>query len=240
MTDLSTTVNALIDAALETENAAQPARGYLGASEIGEPCERKLGYRWHKFPSDPFPGRVIRRFRLGHIHENETARWLKLAGFVLKGEQTGFELADGKFAGHIDGVIVCGPADMPYPVLWEHKIMKSSIWRQLSKSHVEAEQPKYFAQLQTYMRQLNLQAALFTSLNADTSEIYFEVVSYNAAKAQTYIDRAARIITSEHPKELPRIGRSEYDFECKFCPYKATCWEQPKVVETPAPAWLRR
>lgn len=234
------TLNRLVDNALEADNAAQPPRDYLGASEIGDLCERKLGFKWHKFEAEPFKGRGIRRFRMGHVHEDETVRWLKMAGFKLTGEQLGFSLADGKFSGHVDGFLLSGPIELPYPVLWEHKIMKSSIWRQLAKSNVETEHPKYFGQLQVYMRQFALDAALFTALNTDTSELHFELVEYDAAKAEVYIDRAQRILTSASPQELPRIGRSEFDFACKFCPYKAACWAAPVVPATPTPAWLKR
>jgi hypothetical protein len=240
MTSLVETLNALVDNALEVDNASQPPREYLGASEIGDLCERKLAFKWHKYPAEPFKGRGIRRFRMGHIHEDETVRWLKMAGFKLQGEQAGFDLADGKFSGHIDGDIVAGPIALPYPVLFEHKIMKSSIWRALTKSNVETEHPKYFGQLQVYMRQLDRKAALFTALNTDTSELHFELVAYDAAKAEVYIDRARRILTSESPQELPRIGRSEFDFACKFCPYKAACWEAPVVPATPTPMWLKK
>ena len=238
--DLVETLNRLVDNALEVDNTSQPPRDYLGASEIGDLCERKLAFKWHKFPAEPFKGRGIRRFRMGHVHEDETARWLKMAGFNLTGEQTGFDLADGKFSGHIDGFLVSGPIELPYPVLWEHKVMKASIWRQLAKSRVETEHPKYFGQLQVYMRQFDLKAALFTALNTDTSELHFELVKYDAAKAEVYIDRAQRILTSESPQELPRIGRSEFDFACKFCPYKAACWVVPVAPEAPKPAWLQR
>lgn len=241
MTELVATLNQLVDNALETDNASQPPREYLGASEIGDPCERRLGFKWHKFPAEPFKGRGIRRFRMGHIHEDETARWLKMAGFRLSGEQLEFSLADEKFSGHIDGCLLSGPVELPYPVLWEHKIMKASIWRELTRSNVEAEHPKYFAQLQVYMRQFGWKAALFTALNTDTSELHFELVEFNAAKAEVYIDRAQRILTSESPQELPRIGRSEFDFNCKFCPYKAECWQVVvREREMPTPAWLRR
>jgi hypothetical protein len=240
MSALVETLNRLVDNALEVDNASQPPREYLGASEIGDLCERKLGFKWHKFEAEPFKGRGIRRFRMGHIHEDETVRWLKMAGFVLQGEQSGFELAGGKFSGHVDGFIASGPIDLPYPLLFEHKIMKSSIWRQLTKSNVETEHPKYFAQLQVYMRQFGLSNALFVALNTDTSELHFEMVGYEPLKADTYIDRAQRILSSGSPKELSRIGRSEFDFACKFCPYKAECWAPPAVQATMIPAWLKR
>lgn len=242
MTDLAEQINQAINTALEAENAAQPPRTYLGASEIGRQCERALAFKWHGHKGEPFPGRAIRRFRLGHIHEDETADWLRKAGFDLQGSQLHFSLADGKFAGHVDGIITGGPVAMPYPVLWEHKIMKASIWRETSRSKVETAKPEYFAQAQIYMRQFSLGHALFTALNTDTSELLFEMIPYDAAKADTYIDRARRILTSQSPEELPRAGNNEYAFACKFCGYKEVCWSAPKAA-TPAvaaPSWLKR
>ena len=39
-------LNAVIDAALTAENAAQPPRDYLGGSRIGHPCERALQFEF--------------------------------------------------------------------------------------------------------------------------------------------------------------------------------------------------
>ncbi len=233
-------INEAIDRALEAENAAEPARTYLGASEIGDECERKLAYKWHGHTGEPFKGRGIRRFRMGHIHEDETVRWLKLAGFNLKASQLRFVLADGKFSGGVDGVILGGPVDLPYPLLFEHKIMKASSWREMSRGKLEDINQRYFAQAQIYMRQFDLKHALFTALNTDTSELHFELVPHEPAKAEIYIERARRILTSQAPEELPKAGHNEHAFVCKWCAYRETCWAAPKVAAAPAPAWLRR
>lgn len=251
MNDVSDFINPLIDAGLEASIAAEPKRTYLGASEIGDECERKLAFKWHGFEGKPFEGRGIRRFRMGHIHEDETARWLKLAGFQLKGEQIRFHLADGKFSGGVDGVIIGGPPSianpaggeplcLPYPLLWEHKIMKSNLWRECKRGGVEKTNPKYFAQAQIYDRQFLLANTLFTALNTDTSELYFELFPYEGRKAETYIDRARRILTSGSPEELPRLCHNAQDFNGKFCPFKERCWEIPKKAPAHTPTWLKR
>lgn len=238
--DISAQLEPLIDAALVAERAAQPPRTYLGASEVGDLCERKLGYKWHGTPGKPREGRGLRRFRIGHIHEDETARWLKLAGFTLKGEQLRFHLADGKFSGGVDGVILAGPLALPYPLLWEHKIMKAVYWRECKRGGVEKTNPKYFAQGQTYMRQFDLKHCLFTGLNTDTSEIYSELFDFEAPKAETFIARAERIIMSASPEELPRICHNAQDFNGKFCEFRDTCWAERKRPATPTPSWLKR
>lgn len=245
--ELSNRINGLIDAALEARNAAEERRTYLGASRIGEPCERRLAYEYHGAEAEPFPGKAIRRFRMGHLHEDETADWLRLAGFDLRthqpdGSQWGFSLADGRFAGHTDGVIVGGP-DIPglvYPCAWEHKVMKSSIWTATKARGVKEEHVVYYAQCQIYMRQFDLQSCLFTALNTDTSALLFEVIPYRPAEAEALIDKAARIIESRAPEELQRVATKETDYRCRFCPFRRQCWERRETTATPAPMWMRK
>lgn len=57
-----------------------------------------------------------RTFDIGHCLEDLIIRWLKIAGFQLKtrnenGEQFGFSVADGKFAGRVDGIILSFPKE---------------------------------------------------------------------------------------------------------------------------------
>ena len=92
-------------AALVAERAAIPARHYLGASRIGEPCPRRVCYELMQIAVDDgadFSGRMLRIFEAGHRFEDMTIRWLRLAGFDLRthnrgGEQFGFSVAGGRF-----------------------------------------------------------------------------------------------------------------------------------------------
>lgn len=236
---LSDQINQLIDAGLQRENEKQPKRAYLGASEIGQKCLRRLAYGWHGYPRAPFPGRALRRFRLGHIHEDETADWLRNAGFTIEGQQAEYSVLDGKSQGHIDGVVTAGPVDLPYPMLWEHKIMKASIWRATLAHKVEKEHPTYFAQVQIYMRQFALKNTLFTALNSDTSELLFEVIPADVAQGDANAEKTVNIVSSKSPLEFPRLCTKSTDFEGKFCPYHEPCWATPKVA-TVKPSWMRR
>jgi hypothetical protein len=231
-------INALIDAHLQAENAKQPARNYLGASEIGQPCERRLAYSYHKASREPFPGRPLRRVRLGHLHEDETVAWLRGAGFTIEGQQDEYSVLDGRSAGHIDGVVTAGPVDLPYPMLWEHKIMKSNIWRACQTHGVQKEHPTYYGQCQIYMRQFGLANTLFTALNSDTSELLFEVIPFVAAEGEALAEKTVRIVSSTSPNQFPRIAHVSTDFQCKWCPYNEPCWAPPKVAQ-PKPMWMR-
>lgn len=272
---LSVQLNDVINAALETWNARQKPRTYLGGSRLGVECLRALGFEWHSqreaarvrdeiaargltpsIPLTKFPGKVIRRFQMGHIHEAETANWLRLAGFELlthgtDGEQFGFQVAadeagNPRMAGHLDGVITAGPVDLPYPLLWEHKIMNAKKWREFMRDGLEKSNPVYWGQVHVYMGYMELGAALFTSLNTDTSELGFELVVFDLPTAQRMSDRGVRVIESARPEDLPRITEDRSDYRCKWCAHKARCWELKPISTTyeagpkpgDKPAWL--
>ena len=244
---------AAIDAAMSARNQAQPRRQYLGASRIGEACERRLGYEYHQIPKDEgcsFTGKTLRIFDMGHDGESRMADYLKVAGFELithkeDGKQIAVEDAAGRIKGHLDGVLISGPVKLPYPCLWENKALGEKSWKDVVKHGLRKSKPVYFVQMQLYMGYHELSNGVFTALNRDTGEIYVELVPFDARSCQDSIDKAVRIVSSGNPEELGRAGRGMDDFTCKFCDYKQTCWSRKLPTQTPNtntinPSWLRK
>ena len=233
--DANLGINRLIDLALVAANRGQRPRDYLGASRIGEPCSRKLVYEFTHTPTDPgreFTGGTLRIFAAGHQFEDLSIRWLRAAGFDLRthdarGGQFGFETANGRIKGHIDGVIVGGPdVGITWPALWEHKALKASSWNDTVKHGVRASKPVYFAQMQIYMAYMDLPVALFTVLNKDTQALHHEVVPFDAIEAQLLSDKAVDVIQAADAGELPPRISSHSDFYlCRWCAYARRCWE---------------
>jgi hypothetical protein len=169
-------------------------------------CERALQFEYAKAPVDhgrDTPGRMLRIFERGHVMEDCMVAWLRDAGFDLRtrkadGEQFGFSVADGRLQGHIDGVIVGGPEGFAYPALWECKCLGNKSWSDLEKKGLAISKPIYAAQVAIYQAYLELHEhpAIFTALNADTMEIYTELVPFDAALAQRMSDRAVKVITA--------------------------------------------
>ncbi|AKJ30657.1 isoleucyl-tRNA synthetase [Caldimonas brevitalea] len=227
-------VEALIDDGLQRQAGAQAARDYLGASRVGVACERALQFEYAQAPADPgrgFSGRILRIFERGHRMEDVMVEWLRTAGFDLRtrkpdGGQFGFRVANGRLRGHVDGVILGGPDGFACPALWEMKCLGSKSWKELKKHKLAAAKPVYAAQVAIYQAYLQLHEhpALFTALNADTMEIYAELVPFDAALAQRMSDRAARVIQATEAGELlPRAFHDPSHFECRFCPWQDRC-----------------
>lgn len=232
---LSGQITALVDLGMQRLRSEEMPRDYLGASRLGVSCARALQYEFAKAPVDPgrdVDGRLLRIFRRGHVIEDCMVDWLRAAGFDLRtrkanGDQFGFSAAGGRLQGHIDGVIVGGPEGFTYPALWENKCLGSKSWRDLEKSGLAVSKPVYAAQVAIYQAYLELheQPAIFTAVNADTMEIYTELVPFDAALAQRMSDRALTVISATEAGELlPRAFHDPTHFECRMCAWQDRCW----------------
>lgn len=253
---------AVMDAAIQAERAKDKPRTYLGGSRLGVECERALAYEYHHVDKDPdkgFKGKTLRVFDRGHDNEERMASYLRFAGFTLltenaSGKQFGFytardpETGTPRIAGHLDGVITVIPpailADpaldgLKAPCLWENKCLSDKSWKETVKKAVKVSKPVYYAQMQTYQAYLDLteNPGLFTCQNADTGEIYAELIQFDPKVAQDATDRGARVVQTRTPEEAPRIAREATDFRCKWCDYSERCWDAP-IAEPAAPqAW---
>jgi hypothetical protein len=228
-------VNALIDEALQSERQAREKRDYLGASRIGEPCSRRLCFEVLGTPFDKgaeLSGRSLRIFEAGHVLEDLSVKWLRLAGFDLRtckrdGEQFGFSIAEGRIRGHIDGVIVNGPGlGLPWPILWEHKSAAAKSWNKFVKSGLKAWNVVYWGQVHFYMAYMELEHCLFTAVNKDTLELHHELIAFKPQAAQALSDKGVEIIRAAEAGELPpRIASAPDFYLCRMCPFQRRCWE---------------
>jgi len=239
-------ITAHIDTALTKEREQQTKRTYLGASRLGVACDRALQFEFASAPVDPgrdFDGRVLRIFEVGHVLEELAIRWLRLSGFELytntrSGGQFGFSVCDGLIQGHVDGIVTGAPEDLgfTFPMLWECKTMNAQNWRDCVKRGVAVSKPVYAAQMAVYQAYMEItiegisrNPALFTAINKDTQEIWFELVPFDAALAQRSSDRAVKIIAAtEHGELLPRSFSDSTYYECKFCSWQDRCWRTLK------------
>lgn len=235
----------LVDKAMQSREADQPKRNYLGASRLGVECDRALGYEYFKFPKDEdFNGRILRIFQRGHDGETRMLENLRTSGFTIQdadesGNQLGFAIAPDpetgvpRIAGHCDGVVTYSPLpQVAVPCLWENKVVGNRYFKKYQDKGIKEGNPVYYAQIQTYMGYLNYRnPGLFTVQNADTGELYAELIPWDAQAAQAATDRGVRVISARHPEELAKIARASTDWKCRLCDYAGTCWrdEQPKI-----------
>jgi len=246
--EINDKLNEFIDSSIVADHALQPGRSYMGASRLGVSCYRLLQYEFKNESKDEgkgFSGQILRIFQVGHVFEDIAIKWLHSSGFTLltedkNGKQFGFTCADGRIAGHVDGIITDAPNGicMKTPALWEMKSMNNRSWKETVKKDLVIAKPIYAAQIalyQAYMEELfpdiSKHPALFTAINKDTAELYHELIPFDGDLAQRMSDKAVNIIRANDSGEtLPRIASSSDYFECKMCAYHNRCWD-PLVEE---------
>lgn len=226
---------AAIDAALV---AAQQSRyrPYLGMSEIGHDCERKLFYsfRWAARPS--FDAATLKRFADGHAGEDVQADRLKMVdGITLHtedpqtGGQFGFTDIKGHFKGHMDGAIhglLQAPATWH---VWEHKqvgeksITKlEKIKRELGeKDALKVWNPTYYAQAVLYMDYSGMDRHYLTAANPGGRDTVSCRTNADKEHADRLKAKASRVINAEDvPQKLSE--KPDY-FQCRWCDFSDIC-----------------
>ena len=140
-----------------------------------------------------------------------------------------FETGGGEIRGHIDGVIVGGPLNMKYPMLWECKSANDKKFNEFVKKGIANTNPVYAAQVALYQAYMDLteNPCMFTVMNKNNSDIYIELIDFNQNLAQTTSDKAVNILEATKANEiLPRIAQNDDFYLCKMCDFYQTCWNK--------------
>lgn len=220
----------MIDASFEKP---EDKRHYLGASAVGNECPRKTQYYWltilGRLEPIKFEGRIKRIFDRGYVYESKMVEWMHEVGFVFEQDPTKLELADfsttdvpqGRFKGHVDGVLLDGPDDWDYPILWENKCLNNKSYMDVKERGVKLSKYGYYCQVQIYMAYLKLDKCLFTIINADTMAIHEEVIPIDPVKINELKAIVADVFETTERNKLVRKTNNRY--HCKFCDYKEVC-----------------
>jgi hypothetical protein len=224
-------VNTAINEAIEraASATAELPRPYLGASIVGYECARRVQYAWWCAPV--LAARTREIFERGRYFEQRAREHLAAIGFKFAPpEELGFTAVDGALRGHADGIIIDTPTVPGFylatPAVWEGKALNAKNWRAVERDGLAKVFPHYAAQVALYQAYLDItNPALFTAVNADTCELLFFNVPFDAELAQYHSDRAANIVAATRAGELlPRAYDDPGDWRCRICGHKKRCW----------------
>lgn len=224
-----------IDREVERRAMLETKRGYLGASSIGQPCERRLwyGFRWAFV--ERFNAETLYRFEDGHRTEDLLAARLRLVpGIQLHtvdprtGRQFGVSSVAGHFRGHMDGAVI-GLLQAPKTWhVWEAKCVGEKGMAKLQRAKAAGEKtalaawdPVYHAQAQVYMHHTGMERHYLTAATPGGRVMDSVRTDYDPAAAATLEAKAERIVTAATPPT--GISEDPAWFECKFCPAAALC-----------------
>lgn len=216
------------------EKRKESFRTYLGASQIGNECERALwyGFRWAKKPA--FDGRILRLFETGNLAEQRLADDLRATGAeVLEvdpdtGKQFSFDDLGGHMRGNMDGA-GCGFTEAP--ATWhviEYKTHNEKSFKALSKDGVQTSHPQHYDQMQTYMGWSGMARALYVAVNKNDDQLHIERIEFDKAHFERLRQKAKSIIFAEDPPE--RMNESPAFYKCKWCAFNSICHETGDIA----------
>lgn len=201
-------------------NAQDEIRPYIGASSIGNPCERSIWYRYNNHEAEPRTSKQLRTFAIGKRLEGIVLDCLEQAGLSIA--RVWFDLKDkeiNKFQGHVDAVWVTEEGD-PKAII-EVKTARDSSFNIFVKRGLKYWYPIYYAQIQAYMGMADIHEGYVIALNKDTSEIHDERVVFDSLYYEFLKDKAFRIIAATDAP--PKINNSPMYFVCRGCSFKGVC-----------------
>lgn len=220
----------------EAEFNASPPRGYLGASSLGHQCERMLYYSYNGARSEPTKYHGVYAIEDGHRSEDLiAARLRKVENVTLythdsEGKQFGFSDMDGKFRGHIDGVIT-GLLQAPKtPHVWENKAVNEKKYGEFLKARDKFGEKAalqnwdyvYYIQALLYMHYMMLDRHYLTVCTPGGRDIASCRTDAVPVHAEAMKKKAKRII--EATSEPVRIMDDPTYYVCKWCRFRGVCY----------------
>lgn len=226
---------AAADEAMVQAEAAKPRRTYLGMSQIGDPCSRKLWYGFHDPLPRAIPASGLRAINDGHNSEAVMAARLKaIEGVELHTENedgSQFEVSDfdGKFSGHLDGAIH-GLLQAPKTWhVWEAKAVNEKKFKKFrdlkgtmgEKNTLMAWDEIYYAQAQCYMGYTGMHRHYLTVSTPGVRDWDAVRTEFNVKDFEKLKDKANRIINANAP--LAKLSNDPSWYQCGYCEYRERC-----------------
>ena len=223
-----------VDQAIVKANTASN-RTYLGASELGHACSRRLWMKWRWVSVEHFDAVTLRRFHDGFAGEDLMAERLKAVdGIRLVVEdpderQWAVTAVGEHVQGHLDGAIL-GIHQAPKTWhVWEHKQVSEKNWRALKrkkddfgeKSALEAWNETYFVQAQLYMGLTGMKRHYMTITTPGGRDITSVRTDFQAKAFDRAIEKAEEIVAAQTAP--PRISEDPEFFLCKWCHLNKNC-----------------
>lgn len=210
----------------EQRAQTEQERPYLGVSELGEPCARRLYYRFHWMARERFDGRMYRLFDTGHREEARLLDELRAIGCDVwdrqeDGTQYSVQAFNGHLRGHLDAVVRGLPEAPKTPHVFDVKTVKAKKLAELVKNGFAKTYPKYHAQGTAYCGLAEIDRAAFAFVCKDDETIVLERFEFDEAEHDRLMKRAESVIFAAYPP--PGISTDPAFWECKYCPAYELC-----------------
>lgn len=230
------TLDAMDAQAEETNKNKTRKPPSLGASSIGDACERKVWLNWRMAKTEEFTAEQLYRFEDGfRVEDILSSRLSRVPSIKLRtvdpvtGYQFSMTAVDGHLRGRIDGRIV-GLLQAPETEhVWEAKACDEKKQAALVKAKAEhgekgalkAWDAQYYAQAVLYMHHLGITRHYLTCTSPGARHTISVRTNADPEYATSMLQKAERIKNNPNPP----LGVSESPdyWQCKSCNFNDLC-----------------
>lgn len=208
---------------------AQEPREHLGASEIGEECQRRIWANWRWLAQKQFAPRMLRLFDRGYNTEGRCTEFLRAAGWYVDevdpttGEQFVFSDIGGHYGGSCDAR---SSHPFYFPGEWlvnEYKTHNEKSFIKLRKDGVRKSKPRHYRQHCSYGRRFGCRYGVYMGINKNDDDIHLEIVELDWTLADDLTEQARTVITSQFPLQRMKNASPSF-FTCKTCEHLGNCF----------------
>lgn len=197
------------------ENQPDEFRPHIGASILGNECDRFLWLSFRWVYRKKIEGRLRRLFLRGHSEEAVIIEHLRNIGCEVDGRQSSLNFGC-HVSGSIDAMIDSGVPEAPKTRhVLECKTHNDDSFKELNKVGLEKAKFQHYVQCQVYMFGTGVDRALYFAVNKNDDELYIERVKLDKELAKKYIERGQRIALMDSPPE--RLSDKPTFYKCKMC-----------------------
>lgn len=204
-------------------------RPYLGMSQLGDECWRKLWYSFRFCAEKTISAKLNRIFQTGHRQEHWIVQDLQSIGIETwntEDDQYEFSCVSGHCLGHGDGFCKNVPEAPKTEHLLEFKTANDKKFKEFVKKGCKDTNYTYYCQQIIYMHFKEITRSLFIVYNKNDSSYYIERIRHDPELAKELIRKAEDIITSEDVNEFKRIGNNDPSFyKCAWCDFRDVCFK---------------
>jgi hypothetical protein len=198
-------------------------------SEVGDPCVRKLWYKYNKPElATPIDGNLRIKFFYGDMLEELVLGLARDAGHEVTDQQKRvvYDAGDGWIVrGRIDAIIDGVPVDVK-------SVTKFS--EEKFKNNLKDDPFGYYQQLNGYATALNNNDAGFLTIQKELGHINYYPIEVNRGLFKVQVEHAVDAVKEPTVETLPQLAAVPQSAtsknvklctSCGYCAYKADCWK---------------
>jgi hypothetical protein len=216
-----------------TERPTEREEKVLYFSEVGDPCPRRLWYRYNQPEVATKPdGRALLKFFYGDMLEELVLNVAEDAGHSVtnKQERVIYDIGDGWVVrGRIDAVIDGVVVDVKSVTKYSEEKFKNDL----------QEDPfGYYQQLNGYAAALNNDNAGFVTIQKELGHVNYYPIEVNKGLFRMQAEHAVETVSLDSPdtiNRLPAVPQSKTSknkklcTSCGYCNYKKQCWPEMRT-----------